>query len=106
MRGAPRRPPHLGRLFVLILTMPLHSWFGISVMSSTDIIGAGWWEAAGRTWGPSLTEDQYNGGTDRPSRRRHPRPDHHDHPRPRPPTGRDRQTRGQPGRQPDHAEES
>ncbi|WP_162688552.1 cytochrome c oxidase assembly protein [Streptomyces sp. ICC1] len=58
----PRRPPHLGRLFVLMLTMPFHSWFSISVMSSTGIIGARWWEAVGRTWGPSLAEDQYNGG--------------------------------------------
>ncbi|MCX5275319.1 MULTISPECIES: bifunctional copper resistance protein CopD/cytochrome c oxidase assembly protein [Streptomyces] len=58
----PRRPPHLGRLFVLMLTMPFHSWFSISVMSSTGIIGAGWWEAVGRTWGPDLAQDQYNGG--------------------------------------------
>ncbi|PWK65100.1 putative copper resistance protein D [Streptomyces sp. CG 926] len=58
----PRRPPHLGRLFVLMLTMPFHSWFSISLMSSTAIIGAGWWNAVGRTWGPDLAQDQYNGG--------------------------------------------
>ncbi|MEU0695627.1 cytochrome c oxidase assembly protein [Streptomyces niveus] len=58
----PRRPPYLGRLFVLILTMPFHSWFSISVMSSTDIIGEGWWTDVGRTWGVSLADDQYNGG--------------------------------------------
>lgn len=58
----PRRPPFLGRLFVLILTMPFHSWFSISVMSSTDIIGEGWWTDVGRTWGASLADDQYNGG--------------------------------------------
>ncbi|WTR27630.1 cytochrome c oxidase assembly protein [Streptomyces canus] len=37
----PRRPPHPGRLFVLILTMPFHSWFGISLMSATALIGEG-----------------------------------------------------------------
>ncbi|MFE3589010.1 cytochrome c oxidase assembly protein [Streptomyces niveus] len=58
----PRRLPYLGRLFVLILTMPFHSWFSISVMSSTDIIGDGWWADVGRTWGASLADDQYNGG--------------------------------------------
>ncbi|MFD4118453.1 cytochrome c oxidase assembly protein [Streptomyces niveus] len=58
----PRRLPYLGRLFVLILTMPFHSWFSISVMSSTDIIGEGWWADVGRTWGASLADDQYNGG--------------------------------------------
>ncbi|MFB7830766.1 cytochrome c oxidase assembly protein [Streptomyces sp. NPDC056056] len=58
----PRRPPHLGRLFVLILTMPFHSWFSISVMSSVDVIGEGWWTDLARGWGPSLLDDQYNGG--------------------------------------------
>ncbi|MFH8257601.1 cytochrome c oxidase assembly protein [Streptomyces roseolus] len=58
----PRRPPHLGRLFVLILTMPFHSWFSISLMSSVEIIGSGWWEEVARPWGPDLAQDQYNGG--------------------------------------------
>lgn len=58
----PRRPPHLGRLFVLILTMPFHSWFSISLMSSTDILAEGWWTELARPWGPSPAEDQYNGG--------------------------------------------
>ncbi|MDT9687406.1 cytochrome c oxidase assembly protein [Streptomyces sp. P9(2023)] len=58
----PRRPPHLGRLFVLILTMPFHSWFSISLMSSVEVIGEGWWSDVGRRWGPSLLDDQYNGG--------------------------------------------
>ncbi|MGA5215274.1 cytochrome c oxidase assembly protein [Streptomyces cinereoruber] len=58
----PRRPPHLGRLFVLILTMPFHSWFSISLMSSVEIIGEAWWTDLARTWGPSLLDDQYNGG--------------------------------------------
>ncbi|MET9608090.1 cytochrome c oxidase assembly protein [Streptomyces sp. NPDC006512] len=31
-------------------------------MSSTGIIGVGRWEAVGRTWGPDLAQDQYNGG--------------------------------------------
>ncbi|MFJ6104877.1 cytochrome c oxidase assembly protein [Streptomyces sp. NPDC092359] len=58
----PRRPPHLGRLFVLILTMPFHSWFSISLMSSTDLIGAGWWERLDRPWVPDALADQYDAG--------------------------------------------
>ncbi|MEU8760021.1 cytochrome c oxidase assembly protein [Streptomyces sp. NPDC048659] len=58
----PRRPPHLGRLFVLILTMPFHSWFSISLMSSTDLLAEGWWTTVGRAWGPSPADDQYNAG--------------------------------------------
>ncbi|MFE6225023.1 cytochrome c oxidase assembly protein [Streptomyces sp. NPDC057854] len=58
----PRRPPHLGRLFVLILTMPFHSWFSISLMSSVAVLGEDWWTAVARPCGPSLLDDQYNGG--------------------------------------------
>ncbi|MFI6700882.1 cytochrome c oxidase assembly protein [Streptomyces sp. NPDC050509] len=58
----PRRPPHLGRLFVLILTMPFHSWFSISLMSSSDLIGAGWWNSLSRPWVEFPLDDQYNAG--------------------------------------------
>ncbi|MFJ4963407.1 cytochrome c oxidase assembly protein [Streptomyces sp. NPDC088729] len=58
----PRRPPHLGRLFVLILTMPFHSWFSISLMSSTSLIGEGWWSLLDRPWVRYPLEDQYDAG--------------------------------------------
>ncbi|MET9817292.1 MULTISPECIES: cytochrome c oxidase assembly protein [unclassified Streptomyces] len=58
----PRRPPHLGRLFVLILTMPFHSWFSISLMSSTELIGEGWWSALDRPWVEYPMDDQYDAG--------------------------------------------
>lgn len=58
----PRRPPHLGRLFTLILTMPFHSWFSISLMSSTTLIGAGWWSRLDRPWVEEALEDQYDAG--------------------------------------------
>ncbi|MER7787116.1 cytochrome c oxidase assembly protein [Streptomyces sp. NPDC097640] len=58
----PHRIPYLAKLFVMILTMPFHSWFSISLMSSTDLIGAGWWTALDRPWGASLADDQYNAG--------------------------------------------
>lgn len=58
----PRRPPYLGRLFVLILTMPFHSWFAISLMSSSELIGAGWWRTLDRPWIEYPLDDQYNAG--------------------------------------------
>ncbi|MFI9756446.1 cytochrome c oxidase assembly protein [Streptomyces sp. NPDC051963] len=58
----PRRPPHLGRLFVLILTMPFHSWFSISLMSSTALIGEGWWSLLDRPWVERAMDDQYDAG--------------------------------------------
>ncbi|WP_405961264.1 bifunctional copper resistance protein CopD/cytochrome c oxidase assembly protein [Streptomyces sp. NBC_00024] len=58
----PRRPPFLGRLFALVLTMPFHSWFSISLMSSTALIGEGWWTLLDRPWVGDALDDQYNGG--------------------------------------------
>ncbi|MET8977114.1 cytochrome c oxidase assembly protein [Streptomyces sp. NPDC004539] len=58
----PRRPPHLGRLFVLILTMPFHSWFSISLMSSSALIGEGWWSLLDRPWLADPLADQYDAG--------------------------------------------
>ncbi|MFC7842769.1 cytochrome c oxidase assembly protein [Streptomyces sp. NPDC057382] len=58
----PRRPPHLGRLFVLILTMPFHSWFSISLMSSSALIGEGWWSLLDRPWVEDAMADQYDAG--------------------------------------------
>ncbi|EGX56719.1 copper resistance D domain-containing protein [Streptomyces zinciresistens K42] len=58
----PRRPPFLGRLFALILTMPFHSWFSISLMSSTELIGKGWWSLLDRPWVTDVMQDQYNAG--------------------------------------------
>ncbi|AWW43089.1 bifunctional copper resistance protein CopD/cytochrome c oxidase assembly protein [Streptomyces cadmiisoli] len=58
----PRRPPHLGRLFVLILTMPFHSWFSISLMSSSALIGEEWWSLLDRPWVEEPLDDQYDAG--------------------------------------------
>ncbi|MEV0318330.1 cytochrome c oxidase assembly protein [Streptomyces sp. NPDC050658] len=58
----PRRPPHLGRLIMLILTMPFHSWFSISLMSSTALIGEGWWSLLDRPWVADALADQYDAG--------------------------------------------
>ncbi|MEV6381998.1 cytochrome c oxidase assembly protein [Streptomyces sp. NPDC051773] len=58
----PRRPPHLGRLFALILTMPFHSWFSISLMSSSQLIGEGWWSLLERPWVEYAMDDQYDAG--------------------------------------------
>ncbi|MEV5451823.1 cytochrome c oxidase assembly protein [Streptomyces sp. NPDC052535] len=58
----PRRPPYLGKLFVIVLTMPFHSWFSISLMSSTALIGEGWWSMLDRPWVEYPMDDQYNAG--------------------------------------------
>ena len=48
--------------FALILTMPFHSWFSISLMNSTALIGEGWWSALDRPWVEYPLDDQYDAG--------------------------------------------
>ncbi|MFJ4367291.1 cytochrome c oxidase assembly protein [Streptomyces chartreusis] len=40
--------------------MPFHSWFSISLMSSTALIGEGWWSLLERPWGEHLMADHYD----------------------------------------------
>jgi putative copper resistance protein D len=58
----PYRLPYAGRLVTLIVTMAMHAFFGISIMSHTGLMVAEWYGAMGRTWGASPLEDQYTGG--------------------------------------------
>ena len=58
----PYRFPHAGRLVLLIVTMAMHAFFGIAIMSSQGLMVAEWFGAMGRTWGPTPLDDQYIGG--------------------------------------------
>ena len=59
---APNRLPHLGRLAVLLATMPFHAFFGIAVMSSDTIIGENFYRDLALPWISSLLADQQVGG--------------------------------------------
>ena len=59
---APNRLPHLGRLAVLLATMPFHAFFGIAVMSSDTVIGQDFYRDVGLPWISSLLADQHVGG--------------------------------------------
>lgn len=59
---APRKLPHIARLFVFFLMMPFHAFFGIGLMSMNTAVASGWYESLGRTWGASLVSDQHTGG--------------------------------------------
>ncbi|MDQ4117250.1 MAG: cytochrome c oxidase assembly protein, partial [Actinomycetota bacterium] len=54
--------PHLGRLAVLLATMPFHAFFGIAVMSSDTTIGGDFYRDVGLPWIPDLLADQHVGG--------------------------------------------
>ncbi|MDN3311355.1 cytochrome c oxidase assembly protein [Microbacterium oryzae] len=58
----PYRLPYAGRLVILIVTMAMHAFFGISIMSHSGLMAAEWFGSLGRTWGASPLDDQYTGG--------------------------------------------
>jgi cytochrome c oxidase assembly factor CtaG/putative copper export protein len=59
----PFRPPYPLRLLILLGTMAFHAFFGLSLITSTGLLSAGWYGAMG--WGPSipaLSDQQTAGG--------------------------------------------
>lgn len=58
----PRRLPYLGRVLLLLLVMPLHAFFAISVMSSQNLIGGDYYRLLDRPYSTDLAADQYLAG--------------------------------------------
>lgn len=58
----PYRMPYPGRLVTLIITMAMHAFFGIAIMSQSGLMVADWYGSMGRTWGATPMDDQYTGG--------------------------------------------
>ncbi|MGC0144146.1 cytochrome c oxidase assembly protein [Pseudactinotalea sp. Z1732] len=58
----PRKPPHLVRLLVLLVTMVFHAFFGISVMALSYVLAEDWWNQLGFTDTEALLADQSVGG--------------------------------------------
>jgi cytochrome c oxidase assembly factor CtaG/uncharacterized membrane protein len=58
----PTRPPYPLRLILLMATLAFHAFFGLALMSGTDILAADWWHALGKTNYQELLADQHTGG--------------------------------------------
>lgn len=58
----PKRPPYPMRLILLMATLAFHAFFGLALMSGTDILAADWWHALGKTNYQELLSDQHTGG--------------------------------------------
>ncbi|WP_181408852.1 cytochrome c oxidase assembly protein [Schumannella soli] len=59
----PYRPPYPLRLLLLLATMAMHAFFGLSIIESSGLFLADWYGAMGRTWGdPPLVDQQAAGG--------------------------------------------
>lgn len=56
------RPPYPLRLLLLLATMAMHAFFGLSIMTSESLMLADWYGAMGRTWGDPPLVDQQNAG--------------------------------------------
>lgn len=57
------RPPFVGRVALLILIMPLHAFFAITVMASTTVIGGDFYSLLDRGYATDLLADQNLGGS-------------------------------------------
>jgi cytochrome c oxidase assembly factor CtaG len=58
----PKRPPYPLRIILLLATLAFHAFFGLALMSGTDILAADWWHALGKTNYQELLQDQHTGG--------------------------------------------
>jgi putative copper resistance protein D len=56
------RPPYPLRLLLLLATMAMHAFFGLSLVTGTGLLLSDWYGAMGRTWGLSPLADQQAGG--------------------------------------------
>ncbi|GLZ48490.1 hypothetical protein Acsp06_46750 [Actinomycetospora sp. NBRC 106375] len=55
---APRPLPHLGRLAMLLASMPFHAFFGVALMSADTLIGEQFFRQLALPWVPDLLADQ------------------------------------------------
>ena len=59
---SPRSLPSLVRFGLLLVTIPLHAFFSIAVMSSNTVIAEAYWTTLDRSFRTDLLADQYLGG--------------------------------------------
>lgn len=57
----PRRLPHAARLLLLIVSMPLHAFFGVTLLGGSELIAEPWYRELALPW-VDLTADQQVGG--------------------------------------------
>lgn len=56
------RPPYPLRLLLLLATMAMHAFFGLTLMTGTSLLLPDWYGAMGRTWGADPLADQQAAG--------------------------------------------
>ena len=61
----PKRPPYPLRLILLLATLAFHAFFGLAIMSGTDVLAVDWWHALGDTDTAALLADQHSAAPSR-----------------------------------------
>jgi len=59
----PKRPPFLARMIVMIIVMPLHSFFAISMMMTTTVLAEDFYTLLQRPYATDLLADQHLGAS-------------------------------------------
>jgi cytochrome c oxidase assembly factor CtaG/putative copper export protein len=59
----PSRLPYLGRVALLLLVMPLHAFFAVTVMGQATVIGGTYYDLLDRPWSTDLLADQHLAGS-------------------------------------------
>ena len=57
----PKRPPFLARMVIMLVVMPLHSFFSIALLTSSTVIAEEYYGALQRPYGTDLLADQHLG---------------------------------------------
>ena len=58
----PKRPAYPILIIALLATLAFHAFFGVAVMTSTEVYALDWFRALGQTNGAALLADQHTGG--------------------------------------------
>jgi putative copper resistance protein D len=59
----PARPPYIVRLVILLVVIPLHSFFSLAIMATTQVIAPDWFGGLQRPYLTDLLADQHLGGS-------------------------------------------
>jgi len=58
----PRRPPYFVRMVILLMVIPIHSFFSLAIMMSSQAFAGDFYAALQRPYGVDLVADQHLGG--------------------------------------------
>jgi putative copper resistance protein D len=54
----PNRLPYPIRLIAVFASMPFHAFLGVTIMGASTVMARDFYQGIGRSWGPTLAEDQ------------------------------------------------